>query len=311
MVQCNASQWIATVFTILITAFLWIFTVFILYKYIVYKKSSIIQQPNFLYYPGLIFIILISLSLFSYIFVATFLCINDTTRLLIETIFSLFYGLQFYLLLLIMFLRLYYVFHNSPLKLSKITTYSYILIYILLPILIIFTLSLGLNHTLFVTFVTISFVLFVILILSIIILFIAKLVRVYKYCANDEELMDAVTKTTILTLVSILVTLLIPTHSLLREPFDFEYGSWFYFLGNVFTILDIFTNFLCIVMSYKYFDSYYYYICGCLDTQCKSLCSLCFGIHMSTKDVEMMEKNSYGSKITIDSDTCTSPTTQI
>ena len=37
-------------------------------------------------------------------------------------------------------------------------------------------------------------------------------------------------------------------------------------------IIDVYTNFLCILLSYSYFNSMYYKLCGCADKKCGKLC---------------------------------------
>ena len=43
-------------------------------------------------------------------------------------------------------------------------------------------------------------------------------------------------------------------------------------LSDLVITLDIFTNFLCIILSFNHFDAIYKILCGCLHSKCKSLC---------------------------------------
>ena len=52
---------------------------------------------------------------------------------------------------------------------------------------------------------------------------------------------------------------------------------------------DIYTNFLCVVLSYRYFEKFYMKICGCLDIRCEKIV-----LHFEQnqiKNIKMMEKS--------------------
>ena len=74
-----------------------------------------------------------------------------------------------------------------------------------------------------------------------------------------------ITKTTLLSVISIFSTyywrlqLLIPTSKSIHvNP-----------IVGLFTTMDLFTNFWCVILLFKTFNDYYIKICKCCDTKCK------------------------------------------
>merc|ERR1712048_246741 len=44
---------------------------------------------------------------------------------------------------------------------------------------------------------------------------------------------------------------------------------YFQIFGEVLINLDIYSNFICVVLTYSMFDAHYRFCCGCLDRKCR------------------------------------------
>ena len=139
--------------------------------------------------------------------------------------------------------------------------------------------SLSLNDS-YMVIIALMFILLIILIISLLILFIVKLINVYTRLSNDDELISAITKTTILTLASVSFTFIVPIAIIFVNTIQNETVS--VLIGSIVSSLDMFTNFLCVMLSFNYFDNLYLMICG----RMHNLCKLCwYRIVGNTDDV--------------------------
>ena len=118
------------------------------------------------------------------------------------------------------------------------------------------------------------------LILFVSVLFVKKLMDVNKAAGDapkqgGNSLLSAITKQTILTLTSICSMVVVFSlnfvfNAIVTDILDSTIHAIFiYALG---ALIDVWTNFICIFLSYGAFDDYYTKICGCCDRKCKQLC---------------------------------------
>ena len=104
---------------------------------------------------------------------------------------------------------------------------------------------------------------------SLVIIFISKLIQVYKSIKyeGNQFLIKPITKITILSSISISITfisiLLFATFITIKSQnlFIEIAGSW---IG----LLDLYTNFLCVIICYGPFKMYYMVLCKCVDKRC-------------------------------------------
>merc|ERR1712083_577962 len=81
-----------------------------------------------------------------------------------------------------------------------------------------------------------------------------------------DSLVNIITKTSILCLVSTLCTFLFLSLFTFRGVAS---ESLFYNLSAaVLCIADIYTNYLSVLLSFKRFDAWYRRLCGCCDAKC-------------------------------------------
>ena len=105
--------------------------------------------------------------------------------------------------------------------------------------------------------------------------FVQKLFQVYKMDNNnlDEDLIRIITKTTILTLFSICFTIIANIVGQITAPWEEKDDDIAIFLltRGLFA-MDVFTNFICFVLTYQSFDKYYSIFCGFCHSKCRTMC---------------------------------------
>eukprot|EP01083_Nonionella_stella_P041735 113048_1 len=155
------------------------------------------------FYSALIFVFVSIVILCKCVLYGLSLCSYFTTfnaslsHLVFDIIFADLYVFQLYLLWIVLFIRLYYIFHSTPYSLSAVTIRIYCVIFIFSPLLTLLLamdsfynifIVLGLNGGIFIT-------------LSIVILYIFKLVQVYIHDSDNDQLLALITKNTILLII--------------------------------------------------------------------------------------------------------------
>ena len=57
-----------------------------------------------------------------------------------------------------------------------------------------------------------------------------------------------------------------------------------------FFVLDLYTNFFSVMLSYKYYHKWYRKVCGCCHDHCDKLCAYCFAENeQDNREVEDVE----------------------
>lgn len=136
---------------------------------------------------------------------------------------------------------------------------------------------------------------YIILLLSLSTLFIYKLFKVYKYYQsidqNDHEIIQMITKLTVLNFQALVFSLI--TGSLLgigKPTITME------FILQTSQQIDVFTNFLVIILAFNCYDSYYFKLCRWSHNCCqKSIVVFCL------RDIDKNTSNEMGT-ITADND---------
>ena len=145
-----------------------------------------------------------------------------------------------------------------------------------------------------------------------------------QYVANptDKSVVSAITKTTILTSISIIITFSNAIVAMIRinNPNDI-YTAW---IANYFVLLDVYTNFLCVIMCYKAFRRYYKTLCSCFDIKCRkcwvnviyagNCCDKDLMLQMHTVvscEIDTTTKSKRGSRSPRSNDSVVSPTSEM
>ena len=232
------------------------------------------KQP---YYIGLVFIAVTTLSLLLFCFGEILGCKNILGSFSLSfIIYMMSYLLQTYCLLLLSFVRIYKVFKNTSMKLSKCITRFYKILFLILAICIPLSFFILIHQNAVFIFITViaqslTVLLWIFLGLSIMILFIHKLIQVYKLYYqkqsdddDDSELIGVITRLCILTLSSILFTFFIPIAYMFTHTNSLEYIYLFA------TLIDIATNFWLIMLTFDSMNGCYSKLCGCINSKCQN-----------------------------------------
>ena len=128
---------------------------------------------------------------------------------------------------------------------------------------------------------------------SLVVLFVYKLIQVYRhlnereYNEETEFLMEPITKVTILCSISLAMSLMF---CILMGIFSVNFN---YILGkflNYLSTMDMYTNFLCIVLCDKMFKQRYLCLCSFVDKKCR-LCWKRIVIEDMDEDEERYKQN--------------------
>ena len=195
------------------------------------------------------------------------------------------YVIQYMLLIFLYFYRVYLSFKNTPFKLSNRLLWYYGILWTLLC-------SVGIMITIMmeitdftsddwervVIFMKSQYYLLGILTISTTVTFIYKLIQVIKMDSNSDDngkLIGLMTKTSLLTIISMLSTIL----GFIFASVDFGYATMSYEDMEIFrnisftaTIVDVYSNFICYMLTYNSAQKYYLGACGFCDTRCQALC---------------------------------------
>lgn len=185
----------------------------------------------------------------------------------------------------LLFYRLYRTYRNVPtLGLSKGTIITFTVFYIVTCVMFLtgstlYTLSPAKGGTLI---YSISSIITICLAISLFGVYIFKLYSIYK-TTKDDDLVNLISKNSLLALVSISITLL---NFVLFAFVDLAKSAHYGFVVDIFIVTDIYTNALCIFLSYKSFENYYYKICGICDSRCIKKCVQNEDMKMTAQDIE-------------------------
>eukprot|EP01084_Bolivina_argentea_P010051 18743_1 len=287
---CKSTQFpLRVVFILLNTLLLCgcILAMYRFFKYFSHTNASDRPQSNpTMFKIGLMYI-------FSTILMATYWIISqisfitncdDIPMFLYQIGFAI-YGTQIWCLWLLLFSRVYYVFMNSIYELSNTTVYTVAIFFIIMPIWIglgwipwspkIHNIVAGLTLVFSTIFcVWISY------------FFLYKLHAVFKHTKSnnsgkDNQLLTIIIKNTLLAVISISLTVMASIMYAIAAVRITEFTRfytnvkdhivfWWCFLFIF--LFDVCTNFICAMLSYKYFDDYYFICCNWGDKMCHLIC---------------------------------------
>eukprot|EP01083_Nonionella_stella_P091318 255298_1 len=210
--------------------------------------------------------------------------------------------LQHFVLITVLFIRIYYVFRRKlDLALSTRTIRVFIITLVLsfAIFLVLLTTAIHIPGTGAWINCAITLCVFNLLfMIAITSLFLNKLSIVLRFTLennnsanrtkSDNALIDLITKTTLLSLIAMLTTFISCVLLLFRfsmfgnHPIVSVISDWV-------VSIDIYCNFACYSLSFKYFHQYYVQICHCCDVQCRQLW-FCMVFKVPTDDVLFMSK---------------------
>ena len=252
------------------------------------EKSSKLSQKC-----GYIFILSVLLAITSSIITFSGKCYKISWNIyqLSLLIYYTMFGIHSFVLIIIFFDRINRVFYRTPFQLSKCTKYSWYFILTAFPLyLLIILIGFGTcsnsnnnNCFIWVYLGCLLLFIYVLLLIALTCLFINKLIQVYNNDNNNQELIKAITKMTILASLSVFITFLDAISTIFYFRLNNIYSEW---ISIFIALADIYTNFICIVFCYKYFKPFYNKLCKCLDMKCRK----CWIIIISKNNANQIAK---------------------
>ena len=195
---------------------------------------------------------------------------------------TILYFAQYNVMIFLLFYRLKVVFDGTAYRLSQFTKWAFYIMYILSSILAVsvqvVNILMGGHSPVRTILTSFSGLCGISMIFFLTFLFVTKLITVNNNCDGaqqkaENKLLSTITKQSILALISIaslLVSVIIFfLVSSTRLPASSIHA---HFVSKLCLLIDIWTNFICILLSYQSFNTYYAKMCGCCDTKCKELC---------------------------------------
>ena len=115
-------------------------------------------------------------------------------------------------------------------------------------------------------------------------MFVAKLYKVFKYsktASSNKQFLALISKNTVLAVITVCGTLChvllwVVVSSTTKGIAEGKYTTVRYLLDTV-GIIDEVSNFICIMLSYKFAHKYYQSMCGGIDKKCQNCCAKCAG----------------------------------
>eukprot|EP01084_Bolivina_argentea_P061797 112969_1 len=244
------------------------------------EQETRTSLPKILYRTSIAFIVASILLFMAYICKTISECY--TPRVYYDqfaVLWSSLYLIQWIGLLSILFFRLQWVFNSTIYQLTKYTATIYIILFCFLSVVVFFAITVYyfVDKFYYTLLSIVAFVMVLISLIAVTVLFIYKLYKVYKSDRTKQgnndflnDLLLVITKNTTLALTSIgfSVLIAIALSIALSNKLSDEYADA---LVDSFYLLDITSNFLCIMLSFSMNKSYYYVICGCIDRKCQSV----------------------------------------
>ena len=203
--------------------------------------------------------------------------INKLIFDLIKSTFLITYGMQTWLVLIIFFDRVRLVFKNTPLRLHKFTVYLWKILFILPPFyvstIMILWITNNVSEGLWRISIGAAYLFAIVYMIALVILFINKLIQVYKIDHSKDEnlsLISSITKIVILTTYYVLLTVIQSVwYQIKRMKIEDDNYRMYDWIGAYILILDIFMNYICIVLCFRSFKMNYIKLCKWMDLMCR------------------------------------------
>jgi len=257
-----------------------------------YKENKL-RVNRGLFAVGAIFFLTVAITWISWFFQVYVFCRGDLKLLITGLNWGgQMFSIQTLMLIGILYYRLYSIFNETPMALSKVMNIAFSIYYLLMSIFLIFGLGVWANY-----FANSSLILAIcgLLVVAAIVflqfMFSYKLYRVHKSVGrhgHEQGMKAIIVKNTLLAVISTSVTLLLFVMIALDPIVN---SVHFMFFRSTCAALDLYTNYFCILLSYSYFDAYYVKLCGCCDRGCHRMWSKCLvrkeSKHEEPNDEEM------------------------
>eukprot|EP01083_Nonionella_stella_P066955 176737_1 len=228
---------------------------------------------------------------------------DDEIFNLVHVIFYLIYSFQCGWLIVLLFTRLVLIFQGTIFRLSPFTISAFVFCYVLYVVLVLTVLYLlqfssdydDSDKTLrFLLWLCVFCFLLVVVLLDSFLMY--RIMTVHRAnrdnVSNPEILMRIITKTSLLSIISTSQTFLILIIAVaalfgLRSQLTSAIGGWL-------VMLDVYTNFVCILLSNKYYDPWYTKVCGRCHNKFHQCLTNCFADKENTDNSDANNDNASG-----------------
>ena len=254
---------------------------FPLWLYINAYTKNKLGSSLLLYYIGLTFFCAVWFDYVNMAIQYSNRCHNQRLFSILHSASICIYVFQAGTIVMFLFIRLIEIFKDTSFYLSKWTIRWFIILEVFAVPFGIFGLLMRQYYTKL-EFVGLLFwglaaLVYVITVLWLNYLFIYKLLEVYrgnsdKNNRSDKLLIATVTKTSLLCFISTSNVILFILTYILSFAWDSPHSI---FIARVIICVDLYTNFLSVILSFGYFESWYFKSCGCCHRKCHSFWSNC------------------------------------
>ena len=105
--------------------------------------------------------------------------------------------------------------------------------------------------------------------ISLIVLLIFKLIQTYRFLNTDKDIINVITRITILAVITLLIGLgPISMASIRLLLTKHNTSNTIESMGAITIVFSTFMNCLCMILSFQFYDRCYYCLCGCIHTGC-------------------------------------------
>ena len=203
---------------------------------------------------------------------------------------NIIYTFQSAILVTILFTRLVSIFKGTELAISTIVKVTFMTLTVILVLnsiaVDIFAEIVHESYTDMTTYMyLLGFLLYITEFLWLNILFLYKLYKLNKTdnVGQDKMVLKIMIKTTVLSVLSSISSFLTMIVTAIAIAFGDE-SFYVQTFAVIFGIIDLYTNFYSVLLSYRYYDKWYQMLCGkCCNKFCVCFC------YKFKKDIEMME----------------------
>ena len=186
------------------------------------------------------------------------------------------YGLQFLILIIVWFTRICISFYGTSLAISRRTINSFVIIYVIFVILVcIVNPPWLIGSTKYIVF-ALAFLLFLFLLGGLNGLFIYKLCIICRNSDYRNDYIHLISKMCILNFISLFLTIISITAIFVKDE-----ATILNYISLLIVLIDMYSNAICMMLSYNQYENYYNKVCGPLHNLC---CYCCIQIKSANSD---------------------------
>eukprot|EP01083_Nonionella_stella_P019486 54119_1 len=230
-----------------------------------------------LYCIGLIFYFVILLAFMCWVASSALYCINSDISSKTLVLGAVLYGLQYLVLLFILFYRIDIIFEHTiyaPRKCTKATFYTMYattICAVFINLFIQYFSKEANNAKISGSIHAVTFLLLLIMVITLVVLLVSKLIAINKQ-TEDTRMISVATKNTVLTVASILSLLMVLFYMGILIMIGGSDSEHTVFVRGCIVATDLYTNFVSVIFGFEAFEKHYMMICGNCHRKCIGCC---------------------------------------